>query len=87
MSQSISTIISPSAATPERAYTIPDVAAALRITTTTVYQNLKQWEHLRFGTEIRFTEAQYQAILAMATRAPARPAPRAPYGSRAGRQS
>ncbi|WP_113717297.1 hypothetical protein [Arthrobacter dokdonensis] len=71
MSQSTSTIISPAVATPERAYTVLDVAAALRITKTEVYRNLKQWEHLRFGTEIRFTEAQYQALLMTATRVPA----------------
>lgn len=86
MSQSTSTIISPAVAIPERAYTIPEVAAALRITTTAVYRHVQEWPHMLIGGEIRFTEAQYQSILAMVTKVPTRPS-RAPYGSRAGRQS
>lgn len=69
----------------EQVYTVKDVAARLRISTATIYRNLKQWEHLRFGTEIRFTETQYQAVLTKATKTPAQPAPHTKYGTRARR--
>jgi len=71
--------------TDEQVYTVRELAARLRISTATVYRNLKQWEHLRFGTEIRFTETQYQAVLAKATKTPAQPAPHTKYGTRARR--
>jgi Fe2+ or Zn2+ uptake regulation protein len=69
----------------EQVYTVKEISTKLRISTATVYRNLKQWEHLRFGTEIRFTETQYQAILTKATKAPAQPAPHTKYGTRARR--
>lgn len=71
--------------TVEQVYTLAEVAQMLRISMTTAYRHVQEWPHLLIGGSIRFTESQYQTILAKATKTPAQPAPHTKYGTRARR--
>lgn len=69
--------------------TVPELAGLLRVSTATVYRNLKRWPHLRVGTEIRFTPEHVEQILQLLTKQPTPPetrrAPR--IGTRANRST
>lgn len=69
--------------------TIGDVADLFQISRSTAYRLKKQdnWPHHRFGTEIRFSEADVEAIQAKYAQTPAPEPRRAPrVGTRANRR-
>jgi excisionase family DNA binding protein len=74
-----------STAPTEQILTVPEVAARLGVSPEYVYRHANDWDHLRFGRTIRFTETQVAAILTKATKTPAQPAPHTKYGTRARR--
>jgi predicted DNA-binding transcriptional regulator AlpA len=54
--------------------TVPELAGYLRVSTGTVYRNLKDWPHIRItDTDVRFSEANVEAILALKTKTPTPP--------------
>lgn len=69
--------------------TIGELAALFKISRSTAYRLKKEqrWPCHRFGTEIRFSQADVQAIQALNAQAPAPEKRRAPrVGSRANRR-
>jgi hypothetical protein len=72
----------------ERVFTVQELAAYLRVQPNTVYAHLKDWPHTRVTpTDIRFTEDNVRAILALMTKQPNNEPKRVPkVGTRANRR-
>jgi len=73
----------------ERLFTVPELATFLRISPATVYARLKDWPHTRVTpTDIRFSEDNVRAILALSTKQPTTETKRVPrVGTRATRRN
>jgi len=73
----------------EELITIGELAALFKISRSTAYRMKKEqrWPHIRFGTEIRFSQENLEAIKALnaQTPAPDRRAPR--IGTRANKRN
>jgi excisionase family DNA binding protein len=56
----------------ERVITVDELAALLRVSTTTVYARLGGWPHMRIvaGGTIRFRESQVEEIFELMTKRP-----------------
>jgi excisionase family DNA binding protein len=52
-------------------FTVPELAALLRISPSTVYTKAAGWPHHRIGKKIRFSRADVEAIKEMTHRTPA----------------
>lgn len=68
---------------------ISDVAELFGISRSTAFRLKKQqsWPHVRFGTEIRFTPEDVQAIIALNHKAPTPPRTVPNVGTRANRRN
>ena len=68
---------------------IGDVALIFGISRSTAFRLKKQqsWPHVRFGTEIRFTPEDVQAIIALNHKAPPPPRTVPNVGTRANRRN
>ena len=68
---------------------IGDVAIIFGISRSTAFRMKKQqsWPHVRFGTEIRFTAADVEAIIALNHKTPAPPRTVPKVGTRANRKN
>ena len=71
----------------DRLITITELAALFQISRSTAYRMKKEqrWPHVRFGTEIRFTAEDVEAIKALNHQAPPPPKTRPSVGTRANR--
>jgi excisionase family DNA binding protein len=73
----------------ERLLTIKELADLFQISRSTAYRLKKEqrWPHIRFGTEIRFSQENVEAIKALNAQTPAPEPRRAPrVGTRANRR-
>jgi hypothetical protein len=72
----------------QRMWTVQELAAFLRVQPNTVYTHLKDWPHTRVTpSDIRFTEDNVRAILALMTKQPSNEPKRVPrVGTRASRR-
>ena len=53
---------------------VPGIAGLFGISTGTVYRSLKDWPHIRItDTDIRFSESNVEAIIALKTKTPTPP--------------
>jgi len=68
--------------------TMGDVARIFGISRSTAFRMKKDqsWPHVRFGTEIRFTESDIEAIVQMNHKTPAPPKTTPNVGTRANRR-
>jgi hypothetical protein len=72
----------------QRLWTVPELAEFLRVQPNTVYAHLKDWPHTRVTpTDIRFSEDNVRAILALMSKTPSTEPKRVPrVGTRASRR-
>jgi len=68
--------------------TISEIAALLQVSRSTAFRMKKKdsWPHVRIGTEIRFTAADYEAIVSIYHQAPPPPKTVPKVGTRANRR-
>lgn len=68
--------------------TIGELANRLQVSRSTAFRMKKKdsWPHVRIGTEIRFTEADYEAIVAIYHQTPPPPKTTPTVGTRATRR-
>ena len=68
---------------------IGEIAALLKVSRSTAFRLKRSdsWPHVRLGTEIRFTEADYEAIVALYHQAPPPPKTVPKVGTRANRRT
>ena len=68
--------------------TIGELAGRLQVSRSTAFRMKKKdsWPHVRIGTEIRFTEQDYEAIVAIYHQQPAPPKTTPNVGTRANRR-